>query len=185
LWQQDFLDADERRLALRAAPARRPTTRDGRRRRRGRAPGGFVVMSIALELWRRWFEENGEPWANSEWGMPCFFCWVEHPNHDANCVYVLAAKLLENSKMTVDGDAISIPLEEMPGEPWGVNSTVSREPASLLQTLIYNTRKAVEMGRDSRAGFHWIGPDGSCEVCPVSGIPDLWRVLVSTKAEMP
>lgn len=81
----------------------------------------------------------------------------------------------------VNGDVISIPFEEMPEEPWGGSGTVERELTTLLQTLIFNSKMAIKMGRDSRAGFHWIGPDGSAEACPVTGQPDLWRVQVSTK----
>jgi len=82
------------------------------------------------------------------------------------------------------GDVDSFPLEELPEGPWSETLSpgpVPPEPPLLLQTLIYNSKMAVRMGRDTRAGFHWIGPDGSCEVCPITGQPDLWRVRVSTK----
>ena len=57
----------------------------------------------ALQLWREWFEQDGDP---STWYMDidvdCFFCGVSmNPNqetrHESNCIYVKAKKL-------VDGD---------------------------------------------------------------------------------
>lgn len=53
--------------------------------------------------------------------------------------------------------------------------------ASLLKTLICNSRRYIdgepEKGR-CRAGFHYIGPDGSCEVEPVLGESGTWIVRI-------
>lgn len=84
---------------------------------------GVRRMSDALDLWKLWFDKDGDPWnKESEWGMPCFFCGEEHPNHKVGCVYVLAAKLLDQTYqyekiITERQDWIDVPEEQQ--KRWG------------------------------------------------------------------
>lgn len=53
----------------------------------------------ALELWQEWFKDGGDPghvWEIS--GDPhCFFCeaWLGYEEHELNCIYTRAKKLIE------------------------------------------------------------------------------------------
>lgn len=53
----------------------------------------------ALNLWREWFEEDGNPLYASEQGgdIHCFFCnaWVEHEPHEPDCIWVRAEALVK------------------------------------------------------------------------------------------
>lgn len=56
---------------------------------------GDTPEKKALELWRRFFDEHGAPWEENDYGQVyCFFCVDDHPDHDSDCIYVTAAKLL-------------------------------------------------------------------------------------------
>ena len=48
----------------------------------------------ALELWRRWFREFGEPWFLFEDQLWCFFCDGTNEKHRRGCIYVAAERLL-------------------------------------------------------------------------------------------
>jgi hypothetical protein len=50
----------------------------------------------ALELWRRWFEENDDVWVQDDYGRSwCSFCIEDEPNHADDCIYVAAKELVE------------------------------------------------------------------------------------------
>lgn len=49
----------------------------------------------ALELWKRWFEFSGDPWESIDvFEDCCFFCCGDRPDHELDCVYVAAKKLI-------------------------------------------------------------------------------------------
>jgi hypothetical protein len=56
-------------------------------------------LEAALDLWREWFEKDGEPHYASEQGgdVHCFFCgaWLEHDSHESDCIWARAKELLE------------------------------------------------------------------------------------------
>lgn len=53
------------------------------------------TLTAAIELWKRWFDWRGNPYIKVG-GMPtvCFFCDAIRPDHNVNCVYVTAEKLV-------------------------------------------------------------------------------------------
>jgi len=49
----------------------------------------------ALELWRQWFDWDGDPWVeDNRANVTCFFCLEDKPNHTSNCTYERARNLL-------------------------------------------------------------------------------------------
>lgn len=54
----------------------------------------------SLNLWKRWFEGNGNPWVDSMRGekTSCFFCGEDRPSHKSDCVYTEAEKLLQEAE---------------------------------------------------------------------------------------
>lgn len=58
----------------------------------------------ALKLWIRWFHEGGDPYAEDDYGRQwCFFCGVKQDviaeNHDENCIWLAAKKMIEQVKV--------------------------------------------------------------------------------------
>jgi hypothetical protein len=63
-----------------------------------------------LKLWKEWFDFSGSPWESDShgYGMDCFFCGEEHPDHSTECVFVRAQNLFihqENFFDAVRNDA--------------------------------------------------------------------------------
>jgi hypothetical protein len=58
-------------------------------------------MDEALQIWKKWFEYSGSPWVlgSGGWFEECFFCGENIPNHEDNCVYVKAKKLIDSEKI--------------------------------------------------------------------------------------
>lgn len=59
-------------------------------------------MEVALELWQRWFREDGNPIYAAECGgdLYCFFCGefqvsIDKQTHLEDCVFVLAKQAVE------------------------------------------------------------------------------------------
>ena len=52
------------------------------------------TLTTSIELWKRWFDWRGNPWLNDASQMKCFFCDGQRPNHDVNCVYLIAKELV-------------------------------------------------------------------------------------------
>ena len=49
----------------------------------------------AMELWRRWFREFGEPWFKAEDGeLWCVFCDGTSERHKRGCIYMAAERLV-------------------------------------------------------------------------------------------
>lgn len=57
----------------------------------------------ALSLWKEWFDYNGIPWERDadNWDSSCFFCGKGHPEHEGNCVFIRAKKLIEEKGRNV------------------------------------------------------------------------------------
>lgn len=48
-----------------------------------------------LKIWQEWFEWDGNPWVNDDYGNTyCFFCDEGKPNHHEPCAYIKAQTLL-------------------------------------------------------------------------------------------
>ncbi len=58
--------------------------------------GSFQRGHKALDLWRRWFREFGEPWFTFEDTLWCFFCDGTDERHKRGCIYVAAERLLRD-----------------------------------------------------------------------------------------
>lgn len=57
-------------------------------------------MDKGLELWKQWFDWDGEPWTSDDYGRTdCFFCGESYPSHSEDCVWVHAKKLLEEQEI--------------------------------------------------------------------------------------
>ncbi len=53
----------------------------------------------AIELWKRWFDTDGNPWYQDDYGRDwCFFCGEQQPTHLDDCVFIDASKLIEENK---------------------------------------------------------------------------------------
>ncbi len=52
--------------------------------------------ALALDLWREWLGQNGDPWTQDDYGRTwCFFCAGQEPQHEGDCVFVRARVFLE------------------------------------------------------------------------------------------
>lgn len=52
--------------------------------------------ALALDLWKEWFEQDGDPWTQDSYDRTwCFFCTSQEPQHDEDCIFVRARALLE------------------------------------------------------------------------------------------
>jgi len=58
---------------------------------------------IALELWKEWFEDDGDPWINDDYGRTyCFFCSNDDDEaHADDCIFLKASLMvhMQSDKM--------------------------------------------------------------------------------------
>ena len=51
-------------------------------------------MDEGLKIWQEWFEWDGDPWVDDDYGnTDCFFCGEGKPNHILSCAFVKAQAL--------------------------------------------------------------------------------------------
>ena len=59
-------------------------------------------MNRALQLWLRWFEQDGAPYIKDGEDMGyddyCFFCGENEPEHEPDCIYLEAEKLVQEAQ---------------------------------------------------------------------------------------
>lgn len=52
---------------------------------------------LGLQLWKEWFEWDGDPLVVDDYGrVTCFFCVEDDPNHSKDCIFVKAKQLVYN-----------------------------------------------------------------------------------------
>jgi hypothetical protein len=58
------------------------------------------MAESALDLWRRWFAWSGDPWDRDEVYQSCIFCGHDKLQHEPDCIWVAAKKLVERPEST-------------------------------------------------------------------------------------